>query len=68
MDNRTYSQQEVDRIVYARWKRERERWSRELENRMKRCMASIHLMLHQEMCAMKREAATPNDDPLDLPQ
>ena len=57
MDIRKFSQEEVNRIVTVRVKRERERLIKEFDSRIKRCMASIHLMLHQEMCALKRELA-----------
>jgi len=59
-----FSQKEVNRIVAIRIKRERDRVAKELENRMKRCMASIHLTLHQEMCAMKRDLADEGGDEL----
>ena len=53
MDAKKFSQEELNRVVTIRVKRERERLTTEFENKMKRCMASIHLMLHQEMCALK---------------
>ena len=53
-----FSQEELNRIVTQRVKRERERLTAEFENRMKKCMASIHLTLHQEMCAMKGKIAS----------
>jgi len=61
MKNKMFSQDELNRILTARIKRERERLSKEVENILKRCMASIHLTLHQEMCAMKRDMATESD-------
>ena len=57
MDSKKFSQEELNRIVITRVKRERERLTTEFENRMKKCMASIHLTLHQEMCALKGEIA-----------
>ena len=54
-EKKLFSQSDVNRIVAARVKREQERMSKEFENSMKRCMASIHLTLHQEMCALKRD-------------
>ena len=53
MDSKIFSQEELNRIVAVRLKRERERLTAGFANRMKKCMASIHLMLHQEMCALK---------------
>ena len=53
MNTKTFSQEEVNRIVTVRVSREREKLAKEFESRMKRCMASLHLMLHQEMCEMK---------------
>ena len=53
-----FTQEELNRILVARIKRERERLLSEFECKMKRCMASVHLTLHQEMCAMKRDIAT----------
>ena len=66
MDIRKFSQEEVNRIIAARVKRERERLTTDFENRIKRCMASIHLLLHQEMCAMRRDMTVEAKDPLDL--
>ena len=57
MHIKKFSQEEVNRIIAIRVKRERDRMTKEFENRMKRCMASVHLTLHQEMCAMKRDLA-----------
>lgn len=64
MDSKKFSQEELNRIVTLRVKRERERLAKEFENKIKRCMASIHLMLHQEMCAIKRDAAAETQDTL----
>lgn len=58
MDTKKFSQNELNRIVAIRVRRERERLTKEFENKMKRCMASIHLLLHQEMCSFKRDMAT----------
>jgi len=60
MGDRKFTQQEVNHIVTARVSRERERLINDFENRMKRCMASLHLMLHTEMREMKREMASHN--------
>ena len=57
MDSKKFSQQELNRIVATRVKRERERLATEFEHKMKKCMASIHLLLHQEMCALKGDIA-----------
>ena len=51
MSIKKFSQEEVSRIVALRLKRERERLNKEFENKMKRCIASVHLILHQEMRA-----------------
>jgi len=64
MKSRTYSQKEVTRIVSVRLHRERERLVRSFEKRIKRCMASLHLMLYQEMCEMKRDTAIEMQEPL----
>ena len=57
MNIKKFTQDEVNRIVASRVKREQERLTKDFENRLKRCMASVHLTLHQEMCAMKRDMA-----------
>ena len=64
MKVKMFSQKEVNRIVAIRVRRERDRLAKEFESRMKRCMASIHLTLHQEMCAMKRDVADEGGDEL----
>ena len=64
MADKLFSQEELNRIVAARLKRERDRMEREFENCLKRCMASIHLTLHQEMCAIKRDMAAETKDTL----
>ena len=61
MNTKKFSQEEINRIVTVRIRRERERLTKEFENRIKRCMASVHLTLHQEMCAMKRDIADEQD-------
>ena len=63
MERKKFSQDEINRIVAARVKRERERLGKEFENRMKRCMASLHLMLHQEMREMKRDTMADMQEP-----
>ena len=55
MSEKLFSQGEVNRIVASRVSRERERLTKEFESKMRRCMASVHLMLHQEMCSLKWE-------------
>ena len=57
MNSKKFSQEEVNGIVAARVKRERERLAKEFESKMKRCMASVRLSLHQEMRAFKQEMA-----------
>jgi len=64
MANRMFTQNELNRIVASRLKRERDRLTREYEDSLKRCMAAVHLTLHQEMCAMKRDMTTETEDPL----
>ena len=63
-DKKMLEQAEVNRIVAFRLKRERDRLTKEFENRLKRCMASIHLMLHQEMCSLKWDIAAETQDTL----
>lgn len=65
MDTKKFSQKEVNRIVASRLKRERERLTREYETHMKRCMASIHLILHQEIGTWRRDRAAETQDPFD---
>ena len=50
MAKKVFTQQELNRIVAARLGRERERLTKEFEDRLKRCMAAVHLTLYQEMC------------------
>ena len=67
MDSKKFSQEEVNRIVTVRVKREREKLIKEFEMKMKKCMASIHLILHQEMCALKRDIAAEPQEILLVP-
>ncbi len=62
MSKERFTQEQVNRIVAMRVKRERERLAKEFERSLKRCMASIHQQLHQEMCAMKRDFAAETKD------
>ncbi len=64
MSQKQFTQDEINRIVAARIKRERDRLTKEFENSLKRCIASIHLKLHQEMCAMKRNSLAETKDTL----
>ena len=64
MTEKRFSQEELNRIVTVRLKRERERLTKDFENRIRRCMASIHLMLYQEIGAMKWELAAETKDTL----
>ena len=57
MDKKKFSQEEVNRIVAIRLKRERERLIKEFDSKLKRCVTSIHHMMRQEMWAMKKEEA-----------
>jgi hypothetical protein len=62
--DKKFSQTELNKIVSSRLKRERERLAKEVEERLKHCMAAIHLMLHQEMCAIKRNVEVETKDML----
>jgi len=64
METRKLSQKDVNRIVAVRVNRERDRLVKDFESRLKRCMASLHLMLYQEMCEMKKDAAIEMQEPL----
>ncbi len=55
MAEKTFSQDEVNKIVAARLTRERDRLTKEFENSLKRCMAAVHLNLYQEMRSLKRK-------------
>ena len=58
MDQKKFTQKEVNQIVASRLKRDREKLIKDFDVKLKRCMTSIHHMMRQEMCAMKREAET----------
>ena len=64
MEKKSFTQDEVNRIVALRIRRERDRLTKEFESSLKRCMASIHLQLHQEMCRVKRDSAADTKDTL----
>lgn len=64
MAKRTFDQNELNRIVAARLGRERERLTKEFEIRLKRCMASVHLTIYQEMCSLRRAIDAETNDPL----
>lgn len=53
MADQKFTQDELNRIVTSRLKRERDRLTREFESKLKRCMAAVHLTLYQEMCSLK---------------
>lgn len=55
MAEKIFSQDELNRIVGARLQRERDRLTKEFENKLKRCMAAVHLTLYQELCSLKQE-------------
>ena len=55
MEKKKFSQEEVNRIVAIRVKRERERLIKEFDSKLKRCMISIHNIVSQEIRTMKRE-------------
>ena len=64
MGTKSFSQNELNLIVAARVKRERERLTAEFEKSIKKCMASIHLILHQEMGTLTRDMATETPETL----
>ena len=64
MANKLFTQKELNCIVAARLSRERERLTRDFENSLKRCMAAVHLTLHQEMLLMKRDMTAETSDTL----
>ena len=64
MADRMFTQKELDCIVAARLARERQRLAREFENSLKRCMASVHLAIHQELLCVGREQAAGTEGPL----
>lgn len=55
MAEKLFSQDELNKIVTARIKRERDKMSREFEKKLKRCMASVHLTIYQELCSLQKE-------------
>ncbi len=55
MAEKLFTQTELNKIVASRLKRERERLSRDFEKKLKRCMASVHLTIYQELCSLKKE-------------
>jgi hypothetical protein len=57
MAAKSFSQDELNRVLSSRLSRERSKLEKEFEKRMKRCMASVHLTLYEEMCALKRDMA-----------
>ncbi len=50
-----FTQTELNKIVAHRVNRERERMTREFEKKLKRCMASVHLTIYQELCSLQKE-------------
>ena len=58
MNDRKLTQREINKIVNTRLYRVRDRLIKDFEARLKRCMASLHLLLHTEMMEMKREMET----------
>ncbi len=66
MANKNFSQDELNRVLSSRLSRERSRLEKEFEKRMKRCMASIHLTLYEEMCALKRDMDAEAKDAISL--
>lgn len=64
MAEKLFTQKELNRILTSRLKRERDRFAKEYESSLKRCMAQIHLMLYQEMCSTKKGMETETIDPL----
>ena len=55
MNGKKLTQKQINKIIKVRVNREKERLGNDFENRLKRCMASIHLMLHTEIKDMRRE-------------
>lgn len=64
MANKHFNQKELNGIVAARVKRERDRLVKKFENKWKRCMAAVHLTLYQELCSLKRELDAETKDTL----
>ena len=52
MAQKLFSQTELNKIVTQRIKREREKMTKEFEKKLKRCMASVHLTIYQELCSL----------------
>lgn len=55
MAEKLFTQTELNKILTQRLRRERERMSRDFEKKLKRCMASVHLTIYQELCLLKKE-------------
>ncbi|MDR0287859.1 MAG: hypothetical protein LBI03_09200 [Clostridiales bacterium] len=64
MDNRIFSQEEVNRIVVARISREREKLTKEFDNKLRRRITSIQRTL-QELCVTQQDAAAETKNSLD---
>ena len=61
MNEKRLTQKQINKIITARVNRERDRLIKDFENRLKRCLASLHLLLHTEMKEMRREMASQVD-------
>lgn len=55
MEKKKFSQEEVNRIVTMRVKRERERLVKEFDIKLKRCMDTIYSMMSQEINEINRK-------------
>lgn len=62
MAEKLFTQTELNKILTQRLRRERERMSRDFEKKLKRCMASVHLTIYQELCLLKKEFDPEWDD------
>jgi hypothetical protein len=62
--SKLFTQRELNRIVAARAKKEQERLAKKFDHSMKKCLASLHLTITQEMAAMKRSLMDETLDPL----
>ena len=62
MAEKLFTQTELNKIVASRLNRERERLSRDFEKKLKRCMASVHLNIYQELCSLKKEIYPERND------
>ncbi len=62
MAEKLFTQTELNKIVASRLKRERERLARDFEKKLKRCMASVHLQLYQELCSLEKEINPERND------